>query len=537
MQDQKEMTSAKTAEARKKTGFFKTKKGKRVLQIAVVLLVVAGIVAGCMAGARKKLNTQIGGSYLVSQAARQDITVTVSESGTLEPADSYHVTTLLSGEIQDAPFEIGDLVTKDTLLYALDSSDAQSNVNRAGLSVEQAQLGLTQAKEALNPTATINGIIREVLVKNGDNVSPGTPIAKLTSSMDLSIDFLFPYVQPEEFYIGQPATLFINGVAGTTAGKVVAVSDATTVTSNGKEGCSVRVSIPNPGVLSDGFTASAVIGSYSSYGDSPLSASGTSVVYASGSGTVTGFDKLAGSEVKVGEVLCTIESDSTRNQVQNAKLNLESARLSASSTADALDDYRIKSPIAGTVIEKNFKTGDKVDASSGDLAVIFDLSYLKLEMAVHELDIAKVQVGQKVEIKADAVEGQTFTGVVDRISINGTNSGGATSYPVTIIVEDYGDLKPGMTVSASILGETASDVLCIPVDAVDRGNIVHVPGPGAMSEDGTTVVDPSKVETREVRLGLNDEVFIEVLDGLEEGDIVLTPNQASSMMDLMTMGA
>lgn len=66
-----------------------------------------------------------------------------------------------------------------------------------------------------------------------------------------------------------------------------------------------------------------------------------------------------------------------------------------------MDDYNIKSPIAGTVIEKNFKAGDKVDgASSGTLAVIYDLSYLELEMAVDELDIGKVEVGQEVRITA-----------------------------------------------------------------------------------------------------------------------------------------
>ncbi len=60
--------------------------------------------------------------------------------------------------------------------------------------------------------------------------------------------------------------------------------------------------------------------------------------------------------------------------------------------------------------------------NSGSLAVIYDLSYLELEMAVDELDIGKVAVGQEVEITADALEGQTFSGVVDKVSINGTTA-------------------------------------------------------------------------------------------------------------------
>ena len=263
----------------------------------------------------------------------------------------------------------------------------------------------------------------------------------------------------------------------------------------------------------------------------------SSVVYATASGTINDLNKLSGATVSKGEVLCTVESETTRDQIESARLNLESAQLSAGTAAGSVDDYNITAPISGTVIEKNFKAGDKVDgAASGTLAVIYDLSYLKLEMAVDELDIGKVEVGQKVEITADALEGQTFTGVVDTISISGTTVGGATSYPVTIILEDYGDLRPGMNVSARIIGEEIPDALCIPVDAVGRGNVVTVPGPGAMNEDNTAVADITKLETREVTLGRNDDVYIEVTGGLEEGDIVLIENQASSLMDMMTSG-
>lgn len=109
-------------------------------------------------------------------------------------------------------------------------------------------------------------------------------------------------------------------------------------------------------------------------------------------------------------------------------------------------------------------------------------------------------VGQTVEITADALEGQTFSGVVDKVSINGTTAGGATSYPVTIIIENYGELKPGMNVSATIQGDMVPNALCIPVDAVNRGNTVLVPGPGAMNADNTAVIDASKLESREVTL-------------------------------------
>lgn len=470
----------------------------------------------------------------MSTVTRQDLTVSVSGTATLEPADSYNVTTLISGEILDSPFEVGDLVSKDTLLYAMDSSDAQDSVSRAEISVEQARLSYEQAQEALHPTAPLSGIIGEVYVHNGQSVTAGTQIAKVVASTELTMDFLFAFADPADFYIGQQATVFIDGFDGSQMGTVTYVSNSSAITANGKEAVSVRVRLNNPGAVSDAFTASAVIGSYTSYGETPVAMPASAVVYATASGTINDLNMLSGNTVSKGDVLCTVESETTRNQIENARLNLASAQLSAGTAQGTVDDYNITSPIAGTVIEKNFKAGDKVDgAASGTLAVIYDLSYLKLEVAVDELDIGKVEVGQQVEITADALEGQTFTGVVDTISISGNTVNGATSYPVSIILEDYGDLRPGMNVSAKIIGDEIPNALCIPVDAVGRGNVVTVPGEGAMNADNTAVADITKLETREVTLGRNDDMYIEVTSGLEEGDIVLIENQASSLMDMM----
>ena len=98
------------------------------------------------------------------------------------------------------------------------------------------------------------------------------------------------------------------------------------------------------------------------------------------------------------------------------------------------------------------------------------MSTLTFEMLVDEQDINKIQVGQQVEITADAVEGQTFTGVVDKVNINGTTTSGSTNYPVTVLVDGTPEaLKPGMNVSAKIIVEDAGSVLCVPVEAVSRG--------------------------------------------------------------------
>jgi len=530
-------TAADAAEKKIPIKLPAARKKRRWLKILILLAVAAGIVFAGKTYLSRKAGSQTSSDYLVETAQRRDLTISVSGTGTLEPADSYKVTTLISGEIADAPFEEGDLVKKDDLLFSMDASSAQNSVNSAAIGVQQAQLSYQQAQEALNPTATIGGTINEVYVKNGDSVAAGTKLCRIISGDDLYIDFSFPYSAADGFYVGQPASLYLGSFEGTVTGAIASISDASTVTELGLKMKTVRVRLKNPGIVSDSVTAQATIAGESSYGSAQVSLGDSDTVYASGSGTVTGFSKLAGSTVRQGEVLCTVSSDANRKQLENARLATRTAQLSQSTAQDSMDAYRIESPISGTVIEKNFKAGDTVKGmDSGTLAVVYDLSYLKLKMNVDELDIGKVQVGQTVEVTADAVEGQTFTGTVDKVSISGTTTNGVTTYPVTITIQKYGALLPGMNVSARILGETEKNVLCIPVDAVSRGNVVLVPEAGAMNEDNTAVVDDSRVKEQTLTLGRNDEAYIEVTDGLQEGDIVLISNQASSAMDAMMGG-
>lgn len=73
-------------------------------------------------------------------------------------------------------------------------------------------------------------------------------------------------------------------------------------------------------------------------------------------------------------------------------------------------------------------------------------------------------------------------------------------------------------------------MLCVPVSAVERGDTVLVPLPGAMTEDGTAVADASKLENRSVTLGRNDDAYIEITSGLEEGETILILDQTAGQL-------
>ena len=509
------------------------KKKRRWPRRVAAVLVLAGLALAAVKLLDGGQTAPAGESYRPVQVIRRDMAVSVTGTATLTPADAYDVTALVSGEILEAPFEEFSHVEKGELLYAIDDSAVRDSVSGAAIGVAQAELSYRQAVEAKTPRAPMGGVISETYVKDGQSVNAGQAIAKIMASTDVTADFLFTYVAPTDFFVGQSATVFIDGLAGSVQGTVAAVSDASTVTSNGRQACTVRVKIANPGSLTDSgsYTAQAVIGSYTSYGQTKLAMTGSATVTAAASGTVSGFTKLSGSTVTAGEALCTIASDSIDDAIRTAQLSLQRAKLSQSAAEDSVDGYRITAPISGTVIQKNFKAGDKVDGvSSGTLAVVYDLSCLKADMAVNELDIGKVRVGQEVELTADALPGRTFTGVVEKVSIAGSTTNGFTTYPVTIRVEDYGDMRPGMNVSAKIIGDGVRDALCVPSAAVRRGDTVLVPGPDtpAAGEDGTITAPESALEERAVTIGAADVSYVQILSGLGEGDTVLLPASAET---------
>ncbi len=459
-------------------------------------------------------------SYITQAAQRRDLSVSVSGTGTLTPIESYNVTALVSGEVLSSPFEIGDQVEKDALLYQIDADDAQTSIQQAQLSVRQAQLSYDSAVESLNPSAGGSGVVQQLYVKKGDMISAGSPIADISDTSTMTLTASFHSMDAAQLYVGQQATVTVDGTLETLTGTIDSISAADQVGSGGTLLRQVKLRVQNPGALTSSTSGTVTVGGIDCASGGTFQANLQQTIVAQTSGEVTQVHVSVGSAVTSGTTLVTLGGTAANSTLENAAIALENAQLSLQRSQDALDSYTITAPISGTVIEKNFKAGDKVNSmDSGTLAVLYDLTALKLKMDVNELDIGQVKESQEVEITAAALPGQVFHGVVERVSINGSTTQGFTTYPVTIRLDEYGSLTPGMNVSATILCDAAKDVLTVPVAAVSRGNTVLVAGEGALNEDGT-VADPAKLEERAVTLGSSDEEYIEITDGLKDGESV-----------------
>ena len=204
------------------------------------------------------------------------------------------------------------------------------------------------------------------------------------------------------------------------------------------------------------------------------------------------------------------------------------------SDAILMPDYDGKS-ISGTVVTKTAKAGDNVDG--GTLCTIYDLSCLEMTMNIDELDISDVAVGQTVQITADAVEDKTYTGVVTKVSVAGTTSGGITTYPVTVRIDETDGLLPGMNVEAEIVIAESRDVLAIPSAAVNRGGTVLITSDSPSAVNALDQEAPEGYVYVQVETGVSDDSYIEITSGLQEGDTVAYLQTASSGgMNMMMEG-
>ena len=141
-----------------------------------------------------------------------------------------------------------------------------------------------------------------------------------------------------------------------------------------------------------------------------------------------------------------------------------------------------------------------------------------------------------MEITADAVEGKTYTGVVTKVSVAGTSSGGTTTYPVTVRIDETEGLLPGMNVDAAITLESASGVLAIPSGALNRGNTVLVTADSPSAANGTAM-EGGEYYSVPVEIGASDSSYIEIVSGLQEGDTVAyIPTTGSGRFEMMIPG-
>ena len=299
----------------------------------------------------------------------------------------------------------------------------------------------------------------------------------------------------------------------------------------------------------------------------------TKDVVTNNNGTLSGLTVKVGDTVTAGQTLFTSDSDDLRKAVTTAKNNLAKQNLTLTSdqSAEKVDDNKVAmdqisvsdattqlndaykqlkkmtvtAPIGGLVTAVNSSNGDSLQSGKAVLTIV-DMNSIKIKVSVDELDISKVVIGQKATITFDAISGQTYEGAVESVGQTGNVSNNVTTYDVVVSVTKPTGIKLGMNAKVTIKVQSKENALVIPAEALVEVNgqkFVKVDATSSTASTtssapaGNTASTTSSTKNTQagnsnsantqstklvsIKTGLETQNYIEVTEGLTEGEKVL----------------
>jgi HlyD family secretion protein len=248
-----------------------------------------------------------------------------------------------------------------------------------------------------------------------------------------------------------------------------------------------------------------------------------------------------------------------RENVRVSEFGITSANARLKELQTSLQKTIITAPVSGIVSKLNVEKGERVvgtlQMAGTEMMRIANLSSMEVQVDVSENDILKVSVNDEADIEVDAYLGRKFKGKVTEIANSASNVSSAavtlntdqvTNFVVKIRVDpaSYADLmggkgklhpfRPGMSASVDIYTNTADSVFSVPLIAVttredekDKDKKAEAKEVSQKKEDDNIkeivfVVAGDTVGVREVKTGIQDNDFIEITSGLQEGETIVT---------------
>jgi len=269
-------------------------------------------------------------------------------------------------------------------------------------------------------------------------------------------------------------------------------------------------------------------------------------------------------------------------QLTNSTHQVEMARASLASAEEQLAKTTIVAPLSGTVSKLNSQLGERVLGTvqnvGTEIMTIADLGEMEARVEIGEIDVVLIAPGQNVQLEVDAFKNRKFTGTVTEIANSSKTSPysssqqEATKFEVKIRIKEKEAFRPGMSVTAEIETRSRTNVLCVPIASVTtrlpkpketKGNpstatnasSSHTnpaaPNPGAPSPSTNSPPRPDKknrdavkpievvflkqgdvAKMVPVKIGISDDDYWEILEGLEEGQEVISGGYRAVSRDL-----
>ena len=209
-----------------------------------------------------------------------------------------------------------------------------------------------------------------------------------------------------------------------------------------------------------------------------------------------------------------------KNEYELAKINgspsltQEEKRLAMDLALEKLEAQTIRAPFSGKIIKIYVEKGDNIEKTD-DIIYLIDETAYEIEVSVSEVDCMEVEVGQEAEVELDILDNEVFTGKVAEVANYAIAESNVVTVPVTIRMDEVSKFfKPGFSASAEIIISSAENILLVPVTSLatmGRSSVV------LKVEGGKAVPTP-------VKTGISDSYYLEVIEGLKEGDKIIVNN-------------
>jgi multidrug efflux pump subunit AcrA (membrane-fusion protein) len=357
--------------------------------------------------------------------------------------------------------------------------------------------GNVNASSQTEVTSPSDGLIQQVFVKNGDQVTAGQKLFSVKSTATQQ--------EKASAYANYESSLssYNSATQGKQALEATLENDRQAIITASQDVSNMQIS----GGLAHGYTQSDI---------DVLNSKLTSAQ-----------ESFAADETKY---------NNEDTSIAAAQASLTSSSLSYQATQNAT----VTAPIAGTIANLSVQPGDAVSAStvtttsnsssfssssssssSGGSSVLSIGNYNQLSILaqVNEVDVPKIKVGQQATVTLDAFPNETFVGQVVSIDSVGTISSGVVTYNVYInLISPPSSVKSGMSASVAIQTARADNVVTVPSAAVQTENDASY----------VRVLKNGKVTSVPVTTGISDDTNTEIKSGISAGDVVVTGTNATT---------
>ncbi|MBU1039329.1 efflux RND transporter periplasmic adaptor subunit [Patescibacteria group bacterium] len=514
---------------------WKILKLKKVWIPVLLVLIIVGLVF-------YSRNQQAKPKYTTETVKQQDLKQTVSVTGTVKAAEQVNLNFKAPGRLTSLMVKVGDKVKANTVIARLDSKDAAASVLTAQANLKSAEANLAKLKAGAQDEdvavsqagvsaaeTTLNNAKQSLInIKASQDRAVANALAQLVG--------LTPQAIPARTNISTGSFTLSGTYQGTNFGTYTIRFDNrsnlaysvyglendyqegsyTTSTPIGVLG--LRLQFSSTGVLATGDTWTIDIPNTSA-------ASYTTYKAAYEAALVNKLQQIDTAEavIKTAEQVL-VQAKANFNfktapprsyDILNVEAQVAAARATLVQAQNNLSDRYLTTPVNGTITRVNYEIGETTSLSSA-VAVLLTDSQTEIKVQVPESDIAKLKIGQPVDITLDAFgSSEHFSSHIAFIDPAATVIQDVVYYEVTVTFDDAQDdrIKPGMTANLDIMSAEVKDVLVVPLRAVryDSGQVY------------VEVLLNNELVRKNVVIGLKgDDGLVEIKEGLKDGEAIIT---------------